>query len=607
MVVGIGLKYFPFNKLLRVHSAKETEFADPQQIRSQAPNTLFFDFEITPGKEIPGGLYKGLAHSGIYATKAFGQNSYSTAIERKAGEIGIQNLKAVALSAWVYVFPTNKEVKGTFVFASSNEMGVNLCWKGIGLTGSGIPVGKWFKISGYFDLSDITYKPDNKIQIYFWNNSPTDILVDDYYIVFGGPVERRGDSTRVDMTKGFSFNPRFNWPPWTTHYLKRVEINNQNSAYLIRSGTVPEGEITPGDMVISGNFLDTEGGLDAVFVLPKKRKPEVYTYCPGNREFTKIPVVWPPEVVPYLTAPAIHHGRFLPDVKEQILFSGESGILLGQFETIKKPCNLPSGLTTYFQVLWKSSKQAIHNIPAGKGQKLIAADLNGDNQTEILIVSETGSWKLLRFDKHPDGDWKILAEDDHNPVRDWKADNLDCTIFPGRFLPVLKKDILLTVLKNKGSRQFSYSLRKFNPEHAQFDPCFQEKQDYFGKTIGLDTLKPDDQFFTGCLNGKDASDIYCYNRDWRFELKQIRFNDSTFQILCNIDFSGYIQDRNPKYYEDLKMIPGKFVSPDHTSFMVIGRNCKDGSYIGKDCYEYKDVSGLPKFISVYSFVPPYEN
>ena len=86
------------------------------------------------------------------------------------------------------------------------------------------------------------------------------------------------------------------------------------------------------------------------------------------------------------------------------------------------------------------------------------------------------------------------------------------------------------------------------------------------------------------------TEILRYNRDWRYDLKQIRFSDSTFRVLANIDFLGYENDHNPKYYEMLKIIPGNFTDAKKTSLMVIGRNkTKPAAQI------------LPDMIGVYSF------
>ena len=146
---ALGLKYFPFIKMIISSAGSGNEVANQQKIHTFSPHKLYIDFELAPGKEMPAGFYKGKAHSGLYSVKAFGPNSFSVAMERTAKEIGIQNLKAVALSAWIYVFPTENEVKGNLVFTASNESGVNVCWQAIAVVEPEVPTGKWFKISGY--------------------------------------------------------------------------------------------------------------------------------------------------------------------------------------------------------------------------------------------------------------------------------------------------------------------------------------------------------------------------------------------------------------------------------------------------------------------------
>jgi hypothetical protein len=252
IAVMAGIRYLPLNMILRISSSPETEFVSSTRISQQAPNSLFFDFEVDPNTGNKDGLRQGIAHSGQFAAKAFGKNSYSISINRTAGEVGLDNLKAVGLSAWVYIFPTEKEIQGAYVFSVNNDLGVNICWKSVSVSGNDLPKEKWFKISGLFDLSDIKWKPEYKIQVYFWNNSSSDILVDDYFIVFGGPKERRGDSALVDMTREQPFVPRFNYAPFPFFYFEKQEINNLNSSFIINDRNSKDGYISPLARILSG-------------------------------------------------------------------------------------------------------------------------------------------------------------------------------------------------------------------------------------------------------------------------------------------------------------------------------------------------------------------
>lgn len=571
VMLALGLKYFPFTKVIKLPVGSEQAFVDPQKARTLSPNTLYYDFEVAPGKDMPGGFYKGLAHSGQYSVKAFGQNSFSVTVERTAKEIGVQNLKAVALSAWIYVFPTKNEVKGSMVFTASNELGVNVCWQGIGVVEPEVPRGKWFKVSKYFDLTTIPFKPDYKIQVYFWNNSRTDILIDDYTVIFGGPVDRRGDSAWVDMTKPGGFTPRFNYPPFPVSLLEKE-----------MTGSTPKlAEVSTGDNAIAGNFLNT--GNDGLFIIRKDGRPAAYAFCAANREFRKITLNNPSTLTPVQPVKKMLKGKFTGTQTEQFILSGDKGWMLCSLEPVANVCGAAGSLQTNLKILWKSDLPAL---------TMYTGDFNGDHRSEMLVIADNGSWKVMAFEAtgNAGGTWKVIAEDDHDPVMDWNKSNQEIGISVGRFLPGSANELILTVTKRKGVEKYSYSLRKLNSSRMRWDPLFSEKQNSVGITIGLDTLKPSDLFFTAnALDGNEIK-VYRYNRDWRFDLKEIRFNDSTFRILTQVDFHGYDNDRNPKYYESLTLITGYFLAPSSFSFLTIGGIEKERRY----------ESILPDFVHLYS-------
>ena len=574
IVLSVGLKYFPYTKVMKMPAGSEQAFVNPQKTRVLSPNTLYYDFELAPGKEMPGGFYKGLAHSGQYSVKAFGQNSFSVAVERTAGEIGVQNLKAVALSAWIYVFPTKNEVKGSMVFTASNELGVNVCWQGIGVVEPEVPRGKWFKVSKYFDLTSVSFKPDYKIQVYFWNNSRTDILIDDYTVVFGGPVDRRGDSAWVDMTRPGGFTPRFNYPPFPVSMLEKVKIANSPGSVAISSA----------DKVIAGNFLNT--GNDGLFIIGKEGRASVYAFCAGNSEFRKITLANSSALAPLLPVRKMLKGRFLGSSAEQVIVIGEKGWMLCAIEAVPGLCNASDPLKSGLKILWKSDEP---------GQSIFSGDFNADHRSEILEIRDNGSWKVMAYEStgSPGGAWKVLTDDDGTPESEWNKNGREMGVSVGRFLPGIASDLVLTVTRRIDDQKFSYSLLKLNSSRRKWDPMFSEKQNYLGKTIGLDTLKPSDQFFTvHATDGKEIN-VFRYNRDWRFDLKEIRFNDSTFRILSNIDFQGYDKDQNPKYYESLMLIPGCFPSASSCSFIAAGSVDKSRNI----------QSILPDFVHLYSVSP----
>lgn len=589
---AISALYIPFNKILKISGTKESAFVNPQHISTSVPNTLYFDFEVDPKSGNTGTLYKGIAHSGHYSTKTFGKNSFSFAVERKAGDIGLDNLGAVAMSAWVYVFPGKNEPNGTFVFTASND-NINVAWKGINVNGNDVPRGKWFKISGMFDLADVRFKPDYKLVFYFWNNSSTDILVDDFYIVFGGPKPRKGDSTLADLSHGVPFTPKFNFPPYPFHLFEKEEIGNGTSSFLINNGKVREGDISPYDRIFSGHFISENRGTEDLLVISKEGKAELFTFCSNNKEFRKITTDIPRDLQPFFQAPQILAGCFSGAGTRQIVFSGPKGVLIGEFEKVRDAC---SGSA-------RASFKALLKIPfdpfAPGNTHLVAADLDGNNISEILAVSEKGSWKVFRFEKGKTSSLLLLASGE-DPLKLWNGLKTEVGITPGRFLQKYPQEQLLTVSMGKSKHGYSWSILRYDATNRSFISCFNEIQNHLGKTIGPDTLKPSDEFLTGTFDKSGKVKVFRYNRDWRYDLKEIRFSDTTFQVIANIDFAGYEKDYNPKYHEILRLVP-ILVTPGLTSLLVIGKNCKTRDPKDKECREFTDFPGLPGTIQVYGF------
>jgi len=81
--ITINVRYIPYNRIFKVSGTIETAFVNKQSINSEIPHALYFDFELDPKSSNVGSLYKGIAHSGHYSTKAFGENSYSSQLKER--------------------------------------------------------------------------------------------------------------------------------------------------------------------------------------------------------------------------------------------------------------------------------------------------------------------------------------------------------------------------------------------------------------------------------------------------------------------------------------------------------------------------------------------
>jgi hypothetical protein len=181
-------------------------------------------------------------------------------------------------------------------------------------------------------------------------------------------------------------------------------------------------------------------------------------------------------------------------------------------------------------------------------------------------------WKAVSGGSRPDG---------------WDGNRFEAGITAGRFLPQQSADLLLSVERSKTDGALSWSLLKFNPA-GRWD-VLNPLRNGHGLVVGIDTLKPADRFFVVTGPGNRPT-VLRYNRDWRFDLKEISFNDTTYAIRSTVDFRGYEQDRNPKYYESLALVPGRF-GASGTTLLVSGRVDPVRGY----------QSVLPDLFQLYSF------
>lgn len=568
IAIALGMKFFPFSRLIKMPTGSQEALVSVKNPAASAPNSWYYDFEIEEEKDTPSGFYKGIANSGQYSVKAFGQNSFSFNVEKTVASIGLQNMEAVALSAWIYVFPTDNEVKGSLVFSASNDLGVNICWRGVSLVEPEIPRGAWFKISGYFDLKGIDFKPESKIQFYFWNNSRTDILIDDYYMVFGGAVDRRGDSALVDLTRPEGYVRKLNMPPFPVDYLLRLNDGLPLAA----------DALLPGDLTVSGNFF--ESGTDALMVIRGGKPDKVYLACKTTSRmeghgFANSGIL-PAGII------SAHSGNFASHPEQQVLLVTDKKIVLVSLSGAKELCN-PAGNVSGRILAEKEISD----------DRIFTGRFTGGARSEVLIIDPSGDWKVLAVTPMQDQryTWKTIASGDKNPVSLFNTEHFYAGITPGKFIAAPSGDQLLVVARSAKESTIVYDLLRLNPGKSAWVSLMKGSNG--GLTTGIDTLKPEDRFFILPGLKGSATRILRYNRDWRFDLKEITFNDTSFTIQSNIDFQGYQADQNPKYYESLNLVHGRFLENQPSLLLVSGKNLP----------ERNPDNILPGFNHFYSFRP----
>lgn len=264
--------------------------------------------------------------------------------------------------------------------------------------------------------------------------------------------------------------------------------------------------------------------------------------------------------------------------------------------------NKPPFRTIYFE------KQEINNAnsssitfpdKSGKTDKyspndqFIAGDffIDKNNLDELLCVgsARTGLFSYSTETRQFKKLWEARPEIDSM----WNKNN---TIYSGHFNSDSKLDVLIVNKNNNDWSVLNFDGKKWNILSQGNTP----KKEWITKkeTPEGEIINPSDILLPGNYFGNKQTFLKL-NTDWRFDLKLIEQDGNRYTILGNVDFKGYPDDHNPKYYEFVKIVPGRFLSKDQTALVVVMFNCADPKFDGKNCEQTEDLSFLPNSIQLY--------
>lgn len=237
-----------------------------------------------------------------------------------------------------------------------------------------------------------------------------------------------------------------------------------------------------------------------------------------------------------------------------------------------------------FNMLWETT--ATEKTVWNDETKKIAGDFNADGKTDLLIVNrKKGSWELFDFNNK---NWNLVLKGNDYLSTIWLDDNNKA--FVSKLFSKDNKDALIILNKN------NYSTLQLNRKTNAFE---ETKVDLSPYDTGL--FSNTSCVYDGNFDGGTGQQFLKFDTEWRFDLKLIGIDATGFNIINTIDFKGYSNDYNPKYYEFVKIISGKFVNSAKTSLLLMMRNCADNNFNGKHCNQFENVPSLPNSTALYNF------
>jgi hypothetical protein len=269
--------------------------------------------------------------------------------------------------------------------------------------------------------------------------------------------------------------------------------------------------------------------------------------------------------------------------------------------------NKPPFKTIYFE------KQEIHNNNStfinaehsvtgnfSPNDNFLVGNFIGDkNSLDEIICLKNGLAGLYKFDSETK-QFQEIWENANTADSIWNDLN---TTYSGDFNKDGKWDVLIVKKDNKDWKIINFDGKEWTlvlkGTESKLNKQWIEKNK-IPTSSSKELFKNSDVAFSGNYFGDGKGQLLKLNLDWRFDLKLIEQNEGTCAVLGNVDFKGFENDYNPKYYEFVKIISGKFISKDQSSLLIMMRNCADDNFNGTSCNQFENLPYLPNSTQLYS-------
>ncbi|MES2590983.1 MAG: hypothetical protein V4608_03775 [Bacteroidota bacterium] len=218
-----------------------------------------------------------------------------------------------------------------------------------------------------------------------------------------------------------------------------------------------------------------------------------------------------------------------------------------------------------------------------KKTKLFSGDFNKDGVQDVLIIdNKTGTWELFNLKNK---NWVLVSE--------------GASLFNESLLSPDSKPFVSSAFSDNNTD----ALIVLNSKDYFILQLNRQTNTFIKKVVSLPSADTSvfngtSVIYTATCNNQKSKQFLKLDTDWRFDFKLISKDATGFEITNSIDFKGYSGDCNPKYYESVKIVSGKFINSE-TALIVMMRNCADVEFDGKQCALYENVAHLPNSTQLY--------
>lgn len=560
-------------------------------------------------------------HSGKQSCKLSSKIEYGISINKKVSDIPtFTNLTKVTVTFNCLNGTENPDA--LYVLTIDDDKGKNVFWAGEPIVSSTNK--DWTEATINFAIAPEFLKPDYKITTYPWNRNKKEFYIDDIRIDYIGTSVYKNDASSQSSAVNLFFDFETEAGLQGTDNVKETTAHSGKKACDLSGGKEYGPSISKKMSEISASpikkislsvwvypLTDNDTTMLVASVVNSKNETVFWQGKSSEglhfqkNKWTKInsscelPIekISPQDI---LTVSIWNKGKTDVIVDDLEIVYGDSPERRGEPSTIDATAiyekrfvgekNKPPFKTIYFEKQ-ELKKGEDHFSP---NDEFIVGDFFVDKNGQEEILSIGDAYKGLYSYSLETKQFKKLWETELAGDSIWNKIN---TFYCGDFNSDGKQDILVVDKNNK-----DWGIIDFNgKEWITVSQGKNPKREWLAKNdiprVGI--LSNTDKVYPG--NYFDNKRTYLkLNTDWRFDLKLVEKDASGYTILGNVDFKGYPNDYNPKYYEFVKIVPGKFLSKNQTSLLVVMCNCADKDFTGIHCKTVDNISYLPNSTQVYN-------
>jgi len=498
---------------------------------------------------------------------------------------------------------------------------------------------EWNSLRFTYRIDPKLLDAENTIKLYAWNKGLREFYVDDISVSFFGEKDKNAAGGHAYKSNTFyDFESPDSALSTQSHYIKQGIAHSGKSSFDLGNGD----EYGP---IVNRQFGDVCAELVkkvnmSVWVYPLTDNATVELavslFGPQDKSYFWQGKTVGPAFLPKEKWTKINASTMLPaegstpdDVIQAIVRNkGKTKMLIDDMEVVYDDMAEPAGNPSSIDptALYEKKYTAGRNKPPFQTLFLQKQEINNNNGTFItdqkspygtsdlspgnnflvgdFVPDKNGLDEIICLKKNSQGmvSWSpethrfiTLWENANSADSIWNAGN---DFYSGDFNSDKKADVLVVNKKTK-----DWGIINFNGESWKtMGKGTGPKPEWINKKEppASDIIQPADVVLQGNFADEKTS-VLRFSTSWRFELQWLMPEADSYTILGNVDFKGYPDDHNPKYYEFVKIIAGNFTDNKKASLIVIMRNCADADFNGKACRKYENLDYLPNSTQLYQF------